>query len=216
MFQFSTKLIILLLNISPALFNEYLCPTDAYRWIIFDNTTKQIYRWIYDKNTKQFNQDVSLINRIEIGENFEVICCDIHQRMYHAIYITKKHFEINWKCDDDTNIGEIKIKSWLFSQIISPEKLYLQIGNFYRSKIIQPEDNRIIRINMKIIKQILEQISFDENQTTIFYTLHLVYGQQQDSITIPIRPLFEERLYILPLYSNQKNDSYINIDCPTM
>jgi hypothetical protein len=78
MFLFLIQLFIL----CPSLFNEYLCPIDAYGWTLFDNKTEQIYQWIYNKKTEEFNRDFSLI---EIREKSDLICFDIHRRMYQVI-----------------------------------------------------------------------------------------------------------------------------------
>jgi hypothetical protein len=210
MFLFLIKLFIIFINISPLLFNEYLCPIDAYRWSLFDNKTKQIYQWFYDKQTEEFNRDFSLI---KIGEKYDVICFDIHQKMYQAININKKDFQLNWICDYDTNEGEIQIKSWIFNQRFSPKNIYLQIKNYYQIEIPQIKNNKIIRIPLNIIKKILNNLSLIKNPDSIFYELVLDYGEKHGSITLQLRPIFEERLYILPLYSNHKNNSYIHIDC---
>jgi hypothetical protein len=107
----------------------------------------------------------------------------------------------------------MKIKSWIFNQRFSPKNIYLQINNYFQTKITQTENNKIIRIAMKIIKQILDKLSLIKNRSTIFYELVLDYGQKHGSITIQLQPIFEERFYFLPLYSNHKNDSYIESDC---
>ena len=210
MFLFFIQLFLFLLNISPSLCSEYLCPIEAYSWHFYDNQSQLLYQWIYDPTTEQFNRDISRINH---GEHSDVICSDIHQRMYEAILIHKKHFQLNWICHYPTNEGEIQIHSWIFNRQFSPKNIYFQISNHSRTEIIQTHPNKTIRIPLTIIQHLLDNLSSRKNPGTLFYKLILAYGDKHGLLTIPLRPIFEERLYVLPLDSTHRNDSYIDIDC---
>lgn len=210
MFLFLIRLIILLINISPSLFDEYLCPVDAYGWTLYDNKTKQIYRWIYDEKTEEFKENFSLI---KIVEKYQIFCFDINQQMYQTININKNDFQIQWICDYEMNEGEIQIKSWIFNEIFSPKNIYLQIKNYYQIEIPQ---TKIIRISLNIIQQIFNNLSTMKNLESIFYELILDYGEKYGLITVQLRPLFEEYFYILSLDLNHNNNSYIDFNCSSM
>ena len=195
---------VFLLQISPSFFTDYLCPVEANAWYLFDNQTDQIHQWIYDQNIEEFSPENSLRGN---EKDFHLICADIEQNFYRTIRIDEKQLDINWMCDYGRNEGRMEIYSWIFNSSLQPKKVFFQIENFFRMEILP---NDLVRISRKLIEQILSTI---QHSSKIFYELILNYGDEQGSIAIQLRPLIEQRYYLVPIDSHHRNDSYLDIDC---
>ena len=203
-------LFIFLVEICPCLLIEYLCPVDAYTWYLFDNRTREIYQWIVDERSEEFNREKSLRGN---ENHYQLICADREQNFYRTIRIDEKEFDMNWICNYGMNEGQIEINSWIFNSRFVPNKLLFQIDKFFRMEISTNHSKKLIRISRNLIEQIVQNLSTIDHSPTIFYQLILDYGDKQGSIPVQLRPIFEQRYYLVPIDVNHRTDTNVEIDC---